>query len=79
MSSLRLSESTDWPAYSGHVTTPNGIVEAQSEDKPKPRKSYTVLRIAHGGRLHSRWFDKAYKPRTIITLANAFAKEIAED
>lgn len=66
---------TGWES-TGIVLTPVGIVWAHSNTYHD--NGHTVLHYMHAGRLNVCSFDKYYRPRTLVTLAHRFAKEIAK-
>jgi len=52
------------------IVTTHGIVMAYVGH------GYTELRFAHNGALHTRYHDREFRPRYVITLANRFINEI---
>jgi len=64
----------------GTVNTPNGIVRVSSYkecDKRNLQQSY--MEIIKEGREHTRYFEKAYSSRGLVTKAKQFAKDVYGD
>ena len=61
----------------GDVVTPYGIVVAYSQGGADEYHS-TNLQMVQGGRLYSVSFNRKYTQRGIATLANRFARNIAQ-
>lgn len=60
----------------GYVSTLHGYVIASSYQWHS-RDANTILQIIFNGRLHTRYEDKFYWPRPLVTAAKRFAAEIA--
>lgn len=61
----------------GYVATVNGYVIVHSIHWHDSGDANTILQLIHGGRLHTRYEDKFYLPRPLVTAAKEFAAEIA--
>lgn len=59
----------------GHVLTPNGIVNVNSNTYHK--NGFTSIHLMHKGKCYLRSFERYYTPRGLVTLAARFAAEIA--
>lgn len=62
----------------GYVATLQGYVIVHSIRCHKKGNGNTILELIYGGRLHTRYEDKFYLPRPLVTVAKKFAVEIAE-